>query len=329
MSYGTVGHCSAMSAASHSTRSTSTAARAGRGWRKRARNSIGSREGGVSSTHVTATSSPSTRAADAAQVGGDARRVQLALLGDRVQRRLVVGVVAQPQPRVLGRDGRRPNARRARARTRRAARSSAVAADRRCRRPARCHGADSITPDSTTPLPALPSPDMGATNAGTQLIDLSHRITEGMVTYPGLPVPDRRDPPVARGGRAAVRAGYHVPHRRSSRCARTPAPISTCRSIATRTVTTWPGSRSNGWRRSPPSASTDAASPPSIWRPMTSAGLAGHAVLVRTDHSVHFGTDAYMQDHPHLSAAVRRGTRRRRCRMRRDRLVEHRRHIDR
>jgi len=31
-------------------------------------------------------------------------------------------------------------------------------------------------------------------------------------------------------------------------------------------------------------------------------GLAGHAVLVRTDHSVHFGTDAYMQNHPHLSA---------------------------
>jgi kynurenine formamidase len=33
-------------------------------------------------------------------------------------------------------------------------------------------------------------------------------------------------------------------------------------------------------------------------------GLAGHAVLVRTDHSVHFGTAQYMQDHPHLSAAT-------------------------
>ena len=33
------------------------------------------------------------------------------------------------------------------------------------------------------------------------------------------------------------------------------------------------------------------------------AGLAGHAVLVRTDHSVHFGTDRYFHDHPHLSAA--------------------------
>ncbi len=33
-------------------------------------------------------------------------------------------------------------------------------------------------------------------------------------------------------------------------------------------------------------------------------GLAGHAVLVRTDHSVHFGSDAYYADHPHLSAAA-------------------------
>lgn len=33
------------------------------------------------------------------------------------------------------------------------------------------------------------------------------------------------------------------------------------------------------------------------------AGLAGHAVLIRTDHSVHWGTDAYFTAHPHLSAA--------------------------
>ncbi|MDH3706589.1 MAG: cyclase family protein, partial [Acidimicrobiia bacterium] len=33
-------------------------------------------------------------------------------------------------------------------------------------------------------------------------------------------------------------------------------------------------------------------------------GLAGHAVLVRTDHSQHFGTPAYASDHPHLTAAA-------------------------
>src|SRR4029079_11459704 len=31
-------------------------------------------------------------------------------------------------------------------------------------------------------------------------------------------------------------------------------------------------------------------------------GLTGHAVLVRTDHSQHFGTDAYFERHPHLTA---------------------------
>ena len=31
-------------------------------------------------------------------------------------------------------------------------------------------------------------------------------------------------------------------------------------------------------------------------------GLEGHAVLVRTDHSQYFGTDAYFRDHPHLTA---------------------------
>lgn len=30
--------------------------------------------------------------------------------------------------------------------------------------------------------------------------------------------------------------------------------------------------------------------------------LEDHAVLVRTDHSVHFGTEAYAVDHPHLTA---------------------------
>jgi kynurenine formamidase len=32
--------------------------------------------------------------------------------------------------------------------------------------------------------------------------------------------------------------------------------------------------------------------------------LDGHAVLARTDHSRHFGTDAYLTGHPHLTAAA-------------------------
>ena len=34
------------------------------------------------------------------------------------------------------------------------------------------------------------------------------------------------------------------------------------------------------------------------------AGLAGHVVLVRTDHSQHFGTDRYLVDHPYLTRAT-------------------------
>ncbi len=33
------------------------------------------------------------------------------------------------------------------------------------------------------------------------------------------------------------------------------------------------------------------------------AGLAGHAVLVRTDHSKHWGTEQYVERHPYLTAA--------------------------
>lgn len=41
-------------------------------------------------------------------------------------------------------------------------------------------------------------------------------------------------------------------------------------------------------------------------RPDELAGLEGHAVLVRTDHSLRFGTNAYFADHPHLSEASAR-----------------------
>jgi kynurenine formamidase len=34
------------------------------------------------------------------------------------------------------------------------------------------------------------------------------------------------------------------------------------------------------------------------------SAIAGVAVLIRTDHSKHFGTPAYNEDHPHLSAAA-------------------------
>ena len=68
------------------------------------------------------------------------------------------------------------------------------------------------------------------------------------------------------------------------------------------TATTSPISRSSRSPACRPSCSTP-------WRrddrdrPDELEGLAGHAVLVRTDHSLHFGTDRYFEAHPHLSAA--------------------------
>ncbi len=143
---------------------------------------------------------------------------------------------------------------------------------------------------------------MGATNAGTQLIDLSHRITEGMETYPGLPAPvigthlsrEAAEQLYAPGTTFHIglitmctNTGTYldVPFHRYAdghdlaalpleRVADVPAVCLDRRGIATIDLT------------------ADEL-----------VGLAGHAVLVRTDHSVHFGTAQYMQDHPHLSAA--------------------------
>ena len=144
---------------------------------------------------------------------------------------------------------------------------------------------------------------MGATNAGTQLIDLSHRITEGLETYPGLPTPvigthlSREAAELLYAPGTTFHIGLitmctntgtylDVPFHRYAdghdlaalpleRVADVPAVCLDRRGIATIDLT------------------ADEL-----------AGLAGHAVLVRTDHSVHFGTAQYMKNHPHLSAAT-------------------------
>ena len=143
---------------------------------------------------------------------------------------------------------------------------------------------------------------MGAPSAHTQLIDLSHRITDGMVTYPGLPVPiiathlSRDSAEKVYGPGITFHIGVvtmctntgtylDVPFHRYAdghdlaalpleRVAGVPAVCLDRRGIAT----------------------IDLA-PDELGR------LAGHAVLVRTDHSEHFGTEQYLRDHPHLSAA--------------------------
>ena len=134
------------------------------------------------------------------------------------------------------------------------------------------------------------------------LIDLSHRITDGMITYPGLPAPvigthlSREAAEELYGPGITFHIGLltmctntgtyiDVPFHRYAdghdladlaleQVASLPAIVLDRRGIETIEITT-------GELR----------------------GLAGHAVLVRTDHSEHFGTDRYFQAHPHLSAS--------------------------
>ena len=134
------------------------------------------------------------------------------------------------------------------------------------------------------------------------LVDLSHRITDGMITYPGLPAPvigthlSREAAEQLYGPGLTFHIGLltictntgtyiDVPFHRYAdghdladlaleQVAGLPAVVLDRRGLETIEITA-----------------------------ADLAGLAGHAVLVRTDHSQYFGTERYAQAHPHLSAA--------------------------
>ena len=135
------------------------------------------------------------------------------------------------------------------------------------------------------------------------LIDLSHPITDGMITYPGLPAPvigthlSREESERVYGPGVRFHIGMiaictntgtymDVPFHRFDeghdlaelaleRVAAVPAVCLDCR-----------GSRA-----------IDLAAE-------SFDTLGGHAVLIRTDHSLHFGTPAYAENHPYLTTAA-------------------------
>jgi arylformamidase len=137
----------------------------------------------------------------------------------------------------------------------------------------------------------------------TTFVDLSHRITDGMQTYPGLPTPVIADHLSREAAEAIYESGttfqiglitictntgtyLDVPFHRYAdgydlselaleRCAGRPAVCIDRR----------------GEREIDLSAGD-------------LEGLAGHAVLIRTDHSVHFGTPEYFANHPALTAGA-------------------------
>ncbi|HEY4609071.1 MAG TPA: cyclase family protein, partial [Ilumatobacteraceae bacterium] len=136
-----------------------------------------------------------------------------------------------------------------------------------------------------------------------RFVDLSHSITEGLSTYPGLPEPhifehlDRAAAEAIYGPGVTFTIGMiticsntgtyvDVPYHRFAdgydltglaleRVAAVPGLCIDCRGV-----------RSIG---------------PDV---LSGLDLAGRGVLFRTDHSRHFGTPAYFEGHPHLAVAT-------------------------
>ena len=132
---------------------------------------------------------------------------------------------------------------------------------------------------------------------------------------PGVTRPGRSGLTSPRGGREAVRTGHDVPYRAHH-------DVHEHRHVPRRAVPPlrrWSRScRATGWSASPnvPAVCLNQRDITTIDLAADDlVGLAGHAVLVRTDHSVHFGTDAVRaESSPPLSGHCR-GSHRRRCRV--------------
>ena len=136
----------------------------------------------------------------------------------------------------------------------------------------------------------------------TSLVDLSHTIRDGMVTYPGLPAPiigthlSREAAQEIYGPNITFHIGLvtictntgtylDVPFHRFAD-GHDLAGLALQRVAGVQAVCLD--------RRGQTTIDLD---------PRDLADLAGCGVLIRTDHSLHFGTDRYFRDHPHLSAA--------------------------
>ena len=135
-----------------------------------------------------------------------------------------------------------------------------------------------------------------------RLVDLSHDITAGMETYPGLPTPVIGDHLSREAAEDVYGPGitFHI------------GLITMCTN--TGTYLDVPFHRYADGHDLTGLALERVAAVPAVCLDRRGErtieltdddlhGLAGHAVLVRTDHSSRWGTAAYAEDHPHLSAA--------------------------
>ncbi len=136
-------------------------------------------------------------------------------------------------------------------------------------------------------------------------VDLSHAITSGMQTYPGLPVPIIEDHLTREAAEAIYGPGLTFQIGLVTMCTNTGTYLDVpfhryadghdLAGLDLAKVAEVPAMCLD--RRGNTSIDIDAAD---------LAGARGAAVLIRTDHSLRWSTDAYFTDHPHLTAASAR-----------------------
>lgn len=137
------------------------------------------------------------------------------------------------------------------------------------------------------------------------LVDLSHDIVEGMVTYPGLPTPHVATHLSREDSRAHYAEGttFHIGV--VTMCTNTGTYLDVpfhrfadghdLAGLPLERVADVPGVVLDVRGRRTVSAADLAAA-------IGTTSIEGTAVLVRTDHARHWGTPAYVVDHPHLAA---------------------------
>ena len=134
-------------------------------------------------------------------------------------------------------------------------------------------------------------------------VDLSHVITEGMQTYPGLPTPTVADHLSRDAAEAIYGPGITFQIGLVTMCTNTGTYLDVpfhrfadghdLTGLALEKVASVPGVCLD--RRGRRAIELD---------DVDLSPFAGYAVLVRTDHSRHWGTDAYFVDHPALTAGA-------------------------
>ncbi len=139
--------------------------------------------------------------------------------------------------------------------------------------------------------------------APTRHLDLSHTITDGMVTYPGLPGP-RIGTHLSRETAEEVYGPgvtFHIGTVELCTNTGTYLDVPFHRFAAGHDLTGLDLDRV----ADVPAVCLDRRASRAIdLEPGSLRGLAGHAVLIRTDHARHFGRPAYAVDHPFLTESA-------------------------